>query len=306
MRKGISVVLLALSATVAARAQVQEGPAETTALISVDAKGANPPVNASTLKLQVNGHDTAIDTVNQVRPQGLEVAILIDDGARRSLSLQLKDIETMIHELPDGAKVMVGYMQNGTVRSSHGFTTNHELVAGDLRLPLSTPGISASPYFCLSDFVKHWPSQERAARVVLMITNGVDLYNGSTSITNQNSPYVQNAQEDAQRAGVAVYPLFYGDAGIGGLRSNFSGSSYLQQVADATGGESLYNGTITPVNLKPFLDLFLKRLSESYVIGFQTSATRSKHDTLTRIKVRSTVPGVKVRAPDNVHAGIED
>ena len=91
--------------------------------------------------------------------------------------------------------------------------------------------MSASPYFCLSEFAKNWPGTPvearrnpealdamgpaaagtRKARFVLMITNGVDPYNGSTSILNQDSPYVATAVRDAQRAGAAVYSiLLYG------------------------------------------------------------------------------------------------
>lgn len=281
--------------------EIQEGPVPTSALIRVEGKG-NAPVDVNTLTLDVNGHNTPIDSVRPVTPQGAEIAILIDDGLRSSIATQLRDLDTFINTLPAGARVLVGYMQNGTVRQEGGFSTNHEAVASQLRIPLSSAGISASPYFCLSEFAKHWPSDQHAARFVLMLTNGVDPYNGRPSVMNQDSPYVQSAQEDAERAGIAVYPLYYGDVGMRGGRASFSGQSYLSQIAEATGGESLYNGSMSPVELAPYLNQFLSRIHESYVLGFKASATHEKSDTLKSIRVRSKT-GAKVRGPQSVHPG---
>src|ERR1019366_7389880 len=46
-----------------------------------------------------------------------------------------------------------------------------------------------------------WSPSTHKARFILMLTNGVDPYNGSTSIMNQGSAYVDNAIADAQRRG---------------------------------------------------------------------------------------------------------
>jgi hypothetical protein len=286
--------------SIAAQEIGNEGPTPTTALISARSKN-DVPLDASQLKLQVNGHDAAITSVTPVVPSRAEIAILIDDGLRGSFGLQIKDLQNFIDQLPAGTPVFVGYMQNGSVRAAQPFTTDHMAAIHAVRVPMSSPGMSASPYFCLSDFVKQWPSNHRAPRFVLMLTNGVDPYNGSTSIMNQDSPYVQAAQEDAQRAGVAVYSIFYNDAGMRGGR--FSGQGYLQQVASATGGQ-LLSGGITPVDFAPFLRDFSKYIRESYAVNFLASTTREKGNTLVPIKVKTSQPGVKIYAPEAVHPGV--
>ena len=162
----------------------------------------------------------------------------------------------------------------------------------------------------LSDFVKNWPSAAEGnaapqqqpthkARIVLMITNGVDPYNGSTSITNQDSPYVQSAILDAQRAGVPVYSIYFTDAGFRGGRGSFSGQSYLQQVADGTGGISYYLGTGNPVSLAPFLNQFKGALAETYVATFPVDANKK----IVSLKLATTAPKTKLRGPDQVHPG---
>ena len=279
-----------------------EGPVPTSTVVWRESR-AETPLTPQTLTLQVNGHATAIESVRPVTSEGAELAILIDDGLRASMALQLKDLAAFINALPPNFRVLVGYMQNGGVHSEGGFTSEHAAAAAHLRIPFSSPGMSASPYFCLSDFAKHWPSQNRAARFVLMITNGVDPYNGSTSVLNQDSPYVQAAQNDAMRAGIAVYALYYGDVGMRGRSASFSGQSYLSQVADATGGESLYTGTFSPPSFAPYLHTLGQRLRESYVLGFQANATHERADTLTPIKVRSAA-GEKIHAPQAVHPGV--
>ena len=278
-----------------------EGPVPTTALINLEAKKGVTP-DPTMLRLQVNRKDSPITTVTPVVAASAQVAILLDDGLRSSFANQIDEFSKFINQLPAGTKVLVGYMQNGTIRSAGGFSTNHEEVASQLRLPFSSGGINASPYFCLSEFVKHWPSNDPGARFVLMVTNGVDPYNGSTSVLNQDSPYVQTAQEDAQRAGAAVYSIYYGNAGM--RRGLISGQNYLQQVADATGGQSFYQGTITPPSLGPYLDEFSKAIAESYSLNFMVSNAHEKKDTLTQIKVTTSQKGVKVHAPENVRPGV--
>jgi hypothetical protein len=283
-----------------AQEPVAEGPVPTTALITLEAKKGVTP-DPSMLKLQVDRHDSPITAVTPVTPAAAQVAILIDDGLRFSFGSQIDEFKNFIGALPPGTKVLVGYMQNGTVRSE-GFSTDHEAVASQLRITNSIPGIDASPYFCLSDFVKHWPSNEPGARFVLMITNGIDPYNGRPSVMNQDSPNVETAQDDAQRAGVAVYSIYYGGAGM--RAGTFSGQNYLQQVADATGGLSFYQGTITPPSLAPYLNQFSKAIAESYSVRFMVSNIKEKRGSLTQIKLTSTQPGVKVHAPQSVHPGL--
>lgn len=279
-----------------------EGPVPTTALISVQSKN-EVTLNSAALKLEVNGHAAAITSVAPVRQEGAQIAILLDDGLRGNFGTDITQLQQFITSLPANAQVLVGYMQNGTVRRQSGFSSDHAAVASSIRVPLASPGMSASPYFCLSEFVKHWPGQGNGARVVLMITNGVDPYNGSVSPMNQDSPYVLAAQRDAERAGVAVYSIYYPDSRMRGGLVAFSGQSYLEQVAQATGGESFYEGTITPPSITPYLDQFRHALSESFLITFRANAGGEKRDTLIPIKVKTAQSGLKVRAPEAVHPG---
>lgn len=300
----ISAALAAVAGVAFSQEMPQEGPVPTTALVTVESK--NPvQLDPHALTLQVNGHDTPITSVRPADSGNVEIAILIDDGLRSFFSQQLSEIQTFINNLPPNQKVLIGYMQNGMIRSIGHFSSDHQELASQLRMTISVPGTSASPYFCLSDFVKKWPSQAHAARFVLMITNGVDPYNGRPSIMNEDSPYVEAAQNDAQRAGAAVYSIYYPDAGYRRAYGSLSGQTYLGQVGDATGGELFNYGPIPPVSVSPYLNQFEKAINSSYEIGFMAVAN-GKHNTLDSVRVKSKQPGVKIHAPQAVSPGLAE
>jgi hypothetical protein len=218
----------------------------------------------------------------------------------------LESLRAFVRTLAPGVEVTIGFMQNGHVVEAQPFTTDHALAATTLHLPDGTPGISASPYICLSDFVKHWPSSPDAtvrhkARFVLMLTNGVDPYNGSASVMNQGSPYVDAAVADAQRAGVAVFAIYFGDAGMGGGSVNSSGQDYLNQITQATGGINYWEGVGNPVSTTPFLQQFQHSIAETYIATFNAPVGHDPERSLVRIKFAAAKS--KLHAPEQVHPG---
>lgn len=305
--------LLAVTLLASSVAYAQEGVATQT-IIGLNQRLATS-ATANDFTVKVDNRATQLSALTPVRPGSAQIALLIDDGLRTSVGRELGNLKAFITGLPQGTEVFIGYMQNGRVvpASTDGFTVNLAAAAQGLRMPTGVPGMSASPYFCLSDFVKNWPSNAESgpvqssvqqpthkARFILMISNGVDPYNGSTSIMNQGSPYVDAAITDAQRAGVPVYSVYFTDAGFGGRgRSSFSGQSYLSQMAQSTGGISFYQGSGNPVSLTPYLKQFIEAVSESYVATFPVDANKK----LVRLKASSSLPKIKPRVPDSVRPG---
>ncbi len=279
----------------------------TQTLIHADSKADVMPT-AAQVNLQLEGKSTPVTSLVPLKPANVQIALLIDDGLSRGAGIQLNDLKSFASSLPAGAELLVGYMSNGTVRVVSPFTTDHAAASNAIRLPFGIPGQSASPYFCLSDFVKRWPGSDsdegtHKARFVMMITNGVDPYNGSTSIANQDSPYVAAAVLDADRAGVAVYSIYYRDAGIRGGSASFSGQGYLQQVAQGTGAEAYYEGSGNPVSLTPFFKQFEHAISETFVATFNAPADAGGREHLARLKVTASIPKLKLRHPDAVRPG---
>jgi hypothetical protein len=312
MTKFVLAVTLFAFALPAAHAQ-QEGATPTQALVSIDSKTPTSPT-AKDITIKVDNRVTPLTNLASVPPNGVQIALLIDDGLRTMVGSELNNLRAFLTSLPQGTEVFVGYMQNGRVVPASkmpDFTTDRAAAGQTLHIPMGLPGASASPYFCLSDFVKNWPpsaegqstrqSEQPAhkARIVLMITNGVDPYNGSTNITNQDSPYVASAVTDAQRAGVPVYSIYYADAGFRRSRGSFSGQSYLQQVAQGTGGTTYYEGTGSPVSLAPYLKQFQNAVAETYVATFPVDGNKK----MVSLKLSTSLPKTKLNAPQQVRPG---
>lgn len=281
--------------------------ASASAIVTVD--GAQSFIPAESVRLTVREGDAHLSSFTALRGDraALQLLLLLDDSARRSLALQYDDIKSFILAQPETTQVGVAYMQNGSARFAQTYTSDHAAAAAALRITSGTAGSNGSPYFVLSDLLKRWsPEQPGNApalrpgavrREVLMFTNGVEAYNGG-AFDPQNQ-YVQSAINDSQRAGVVVYAIYVRDIGFGGLGNAEAnnGQNYLVQLTDATGGKTYYIGNDSPPSFRPFLDDLKLKLDNQYQLTFTTKLKRKTQSV--GIKVR--VPNKKLYAPSRVY-----
>ena len=228
----------------------------------------------------------------------LELFILIDDSANATLATQFDDIRQFINSQPATTKVGVAYMRNGTAEVAQNLTADHAQAAKSLRIPMGIGGASASPYFSLTDLIKRWPAGS-PRREVLMISDGIDLYYGTGDLQD---PYVDEAIEQAQRAGVIVFAIYNPGAGHYARsywRTNF-GQLYLSRVADETGGESYYIGFNGPaVTFVPYLDDVEHRFNNQYLLSF--FAKPEKKSGMQRVKLTTELPNTELVGSDRIY-----
>ena len=228
----------------------------------------------------------------------LQLFIFLDDSTRSaSLGIQLPEVRTFLESLPPSAQVAIGYMRNGMVALAQPFTTDHRKAARALRLPLALPGENGSPYFALSDLVKHWPSKEPAARrAALLLTDGVDRYYGPTI---EDDPYVDAAIEDTLKQSVSIYTIYLlgaGRYGRGSWTTNIA-QSRLMQVAEETGGYAYFQAFTDPVTIAPFLNDLRDRLENQYRVTISASGGKG----IQTVKLRAEMPGTKVSGPTRIY-----
>lgn len=231
---------------------------------------------------------------------GLQLVVLLDDSSRGNLGSQLNDIRSFLAGLPPTTQVAIGYMRNGSPNLVQKFTTDHTQAAATLRLPSGEVGINGSPYFCLSDLIKHWPGgNSNVRREVIMVTDGVDRYSGARF--DPNNPYVQSATTDAQKAGVIVYSIYYRGAGRAdqNLLVTDGGQNYLTQVSGDTGGKVYLEGLGNPVSFAPFLSDIQRKLQNQYELTFVSSAKPG----LQSVKVKTSQPNTSLQWPARVPVG---
>jgi hypothetical protein len=251
-------------------------------------------------KLKVNGRESSVLSFTSLQDSNspVELVLLIDGGARTSLGTQFSDLETFVKEMPPNTRMAIAYMENGRAVLGSQLSSNGADVLKGLHVSNGFPGSNASPYFCLSDLAKNWPSHDRTARrEVLMVTDGVDNYDRRY---DPEDPYVGAAINDSVRAGMIVYSIYWKDMG----RANNSwyesnaGQNLLLMVSQATGGNSYWEGMGNPVSLQPFLQDLRRRLNHQYELSFSTTSN-GKPEVAT-MKIDLKVPSAKVDAPQRV------
>ena len=303
-RPGLTLSLiagLALAVPVFAQAPATGGEGQAVVTILPKKSHERPVrIEARDLEVKVNGGLSSVTGWVPLRGANsdLEVVVLIDGGASGDIGNQLGDIRGFLKGLPPDAKAGLAYMQNGRAVMSGPLSTDHQAVAHELHIPSGIPGSNASPYFCLSDLAKHWPSKDTMARrEVVMITNGVDEYGQPGDM---DDPYVQASIHDAVKSGLVVYSIFWSDRGRngGGMGSEF-GQSLMAQVTDATGGASYYTGLMNPVSVQPYLKDIAWRLENQYRLSF-ASGLMGKPE-VKRLALHVGGPAAKVVAPGQVY-----
>ncbi|MGC1783084.1 MAG: hypothetical protein WA708_11235 [Acidobacteriaceae bacterium] len=297
---GFFLCTLSPSNAVAQNPAAPENPASATLVVTAHGRGSHavPQISQSDVTVLVNRRPAQITSWEAYRGANdrLQLVFLFDESARSYLALQFSSIRKFIDGLPPSAEVGIAYMSNGRAVFTQKLTSDHALAGKGLRLPNGIPGISASPYFCLSDLAKNWPSHAQSRRVVFMVTNGEDPYYRGGDLQD---PYVRSAISDSQKARLVVYSIYFRNTGFNGRQLGvLYGQSYLLRVSDETGGVAYSEALSSPVSFDPFLKQFKTSLDNQYqlMIAAQGSGLQS-------VTVKSNMRGVKLKAATRVDLG---
>ncbi len=304
IRNKLMVALgLAALVTPALAAAQNEGLGQGQAVITIlPARGseAAAAIGAQDLSVKIGGKEATIANWMPLRGPNdrVELVVLIDAGVHTSMSTQMGTIESFVKRLPPDTKAAIAYMDSGAARFTGPFSTDRDQVLKGLHIPSGFAGQNGSPYFCLSDLAKKWPSEDHGARrIVVMIGDGVDSYYARY---DPDDPYVQAAIEDSLRAGLVVYSMYWEDKGRidESAWGNYAGHNLLAEVAEATGGYDYWQGSGNPVSFEPFFNDLDRRLQNQYELGFTVPAKH--HGEVEPLKLKVNGISGKVDAPTEV------
>jgi hypothetical protein len=254
----------------------------------------SPTVSQQDVSAKVNGKEATVASWTQFKSadDGLELVILIDSGAR-NLGRQFEEITKFIQNVGPGAKVAIGYMQNGRAAMAGPFTSDPKQASGELHLPA---GPGTNPYFSLSDLAQNWPSRDpRARREVILLTDGIDPNNRQF---DPDDPYVQAAVRDSVRAELVVYTIYWRSRAEDSSVSN-GGQSLMGELTDATGGNNYWSGTDNPVSFQPFFEDLQRRFANQYSLELSARLDRKPEVEILKVKIEGL--GLQVTAPKQVY-----
>src|SRR3954451_22645525 len=110
----------------------------------------------------------------QTNLQGIEplnIAILIQDDLVSQVGNELGVTRDFIRSLPDGSRVMIGYITAGTLQVRQPFTTDRDRAARSLRIPIASTSASPyNPYVEVVEALKKFDSSWKGHNAVLLIS----------------------------------------------------------------------------------------------------------------------------------------
>lgn len=232
-------------------------------------------------------------------PNGaLQLAVVIDnDASQIGVGSQLTDIKNFISLQSKNTAIGVFYAMYGSVEVASPFSTDHAAIAKSLRPPLGLrSGESPSIYLSLSELVKkHWPSGA-PRREVLLISNGVDELD-----RGPQSPYVQAAVEDLEKAGVVVHTIYTGGSfRFGASLHGQYAQANLEELTQGTGGYGFFEGITAPVSFAPFLNQLNTVLHNQYLMTIAMPPSRKDKAERVGIEVRLEERNLEVKYPKQV------
>lgn len=293
---------IVLAAPASAFSQAADGQGQAIVTVLPEHEGQpTPGISADDLEVKVNGKVASITHLSPLRPatSPVELVLMIDGSARPTLGTQFGDITGFVRELPPNTKMAIAYMNAGSATFTGPLSSDPQEVLRALRLPAGPIGVSGSPYFCLSDLAKHWPSSDpRARRVVVMVTDGVDYHNMRY---DPEDPYVQTAIKDSVQARLTVFSIYWRNSGLADRTwyETDAGQNLLTEVTEATGGSSYWQGLGNPVSFQPYFEDLRMRLKDQYAI---TVAAQVKGQSeIETLKVTAKSKTGKMTAPQQVY-----
>jgi VWFA-related protein len=214
------------------------------------------------------------------------LAVLIQDDLVSRVNNEIRGIKDFIRRLPEGSRVLTGYVTVGSLNVAQDFTSDREQAAESLRIIRSSQSASPfNPYVEVIEALRRFDSQPAGRRMVLLVSDGLDVSRGFRDASPALSVDLDRAIREAQRCGVAVFTFYAPSTGLTGrshLAVNY-GQGCLNRLADETGGEAFFSGSDF-VTFDPYFRGFNELLGRQWLITYRSSTAGSE---FRRITVRT-------------------
>lgn len=203
----------------------------------------------------------------QTTIEPLNLAVLIQDDLVPQVGNELGVTREFIRSLPQGSRVMVGYITAGSLQVRQPFTEDLDKAARSLRIPVgSTSASPFNPYVEVVQALKKFQPEWSNANAVLLISDGLDTSRGFDSTAAGNTLDIHRAISEANKRRVAVFSFYAPSVGLTS-RSRLAasyGQSSLNRLANETGGRAFFQGTSGFVTFDSYFDRFRETLNRQY------------------------------------------
>src|SRR5215212_7214256 len=197
----------------------------------------------------------------------LNIAILIQDDLVSQVGNEIGVTRDLIRSLPQGSRVMIGYITTGSLQVRQPFTTDLEKAAKSLRIPTAATGSSAfNPYVEVLEALRKFESDWTGANAVLLISDGLDTSRGFDSTAAGQTIDIDRTISEANKRRVAIFSFYAPSVGLTShsrLAASY-GQSSLNRVSDKTGGKAFFQGTTGFVTFDSYFSRLRETLNRQY------------------------------------------
>jgi hypothetical protein len=218
--------------------------------------------------LAIAGLAAGRDSRKQARVEiPLDLAILIQDDLVSHVGNELRVTRDFIQALPEGSRVMVGYIRSGSLQVRERFTSDLGQAANALRAPVSSTSASPfNPYVEVLEGLRGFDSEARNPKALLLISDGLDTSRGFDAASVLHSIDLERSIEEAKRRKVTIYSFYAPSVGLT-RRSHLAasyGQSSLNRLSNETGGKAFFEGTTDFVTFNSHFGRLVEALNERY------------------------------------------
>src|ERR1041384_5331157 len=211
-----------------------------------------------------------VDNKNEQGLQSIEplnLAVLIQDDLISQVGNELGVTRDFIRSLPQGSKVMVGYITTGTLQVRQPFTTDLEQAAKSLRIPVASRTSSAfNPYVEVVEALKKFETGGTNANAILLISDGLDTSRGFDSTAAGHTLDIDRSISEANKRHVSIFSFYAPSVGLTS-RSHLAasyGQSSLNRISNETGGKAFFQGTTGFVTFDSYFSRLRETLNRQY------------------------------------------
>lgn len=199
----------------------------------------------------------------------LNLAILVQDDLESRVGNEIETTRAFLRQLPQGSRVMVGYLTSGSLQVRQEFTEDLERAGRALRAPVGHASAAPfNPYVEVLEALRHFEADGKNRNAVLLISDGLDVSRGF-DFSSLNSVDMERAAREAKRRNVAIYSFYAPSVGLTSFnRQAISyGQGALNRLSKETGGRAFYQGT-SFVTFNAYFERLSRTLNEQAEIGY--------------------------------------
>ena len=204
-------------------------------------------------------------TLQTIEP--LDLAVLIQDDLVPQVGNELGVTRDFIRSLPQGSRVMVGYITAGSLQVRQPFTNDLNKAAKSLRIPLgSTSSAPFNPYVEVIEALRKFERDGGNAKAILLISDGLDTSRGFDSTAAGHTVDIERSIKEANKRGVSVFSFYAPSVGLTSrnrIAASY-GQSSLNRLSNETGGRAFFQGTSGFVTFDSYFTRLRETLNRQY------------------------------------------